>query len=69
MPGYIVHAMAIVHNRDKGMSVYDLMHGDSLYKQVLCDRQERLRWVVVQRKRLKFSVEDLAVKVVRALRP
>ena len=68
MPGYVVHVMAIAHNRDKGMSVYDLMHGDSLYKQILCSRQEKLQWIVVQRKRLKFCLEDLVVKVVRALR-
>ena len=68
MPGYVVHVMAIAHNRDKGMSVYDLMHGDSLYKQILCSRQEKLQWIVVQRNRLKFCLEDLAVKLVRALR-
>jgi hypothetical protein len=50
------------------MSVYDLMHGDSLYKQILCNREGKLQWVVVQRKRLKFCLEDLVVKVVRALR-
>ncbi len=65
MPGYVVHALAIAHNRDKGMLRYDLMHGDSLYKQLLCNHRSRLRWVVLQRRRYRFALEDLAVATVR----
>lgn len=68
LPGYVVHALAIAYNSDKGMAVYDLMHGDSLYKRILCNRSRKLVWSVVQRQRLKFSLERLAVGVVRRCR-
>ena len=68
LPGYVVHTLALVHNRDKGMAVYDLMHGDSLYKRILCNRSRKLVWSVVQKPRLKFSLERLAVAVVRRCR-
>jgi len=64
-PGYVVHALAIVYNRDKGMAVYDLMHGDSLYKKILCNRSRRLFWAVIQRRQLKFDLETLVVGLVR----
>ena len=58
MPGYVAHVLAIVHNKKKGMAIYDLMHGDSLYKNILCDQSQTLQWLVIQRKRVKFYVED-----------
>lgn len=65
MPGYVVHALAIAHNRSEGMAVYDLMHGDSLYKRLLCNRQETLRWLVVQRKRWRYELEERLIKLAR----
>ena len=68
MPGYVAHAMAIAYNQSKGMAVYDLMHGEGLYKRILCNRKQKLLWVVLQRKQLKFAVEKFAVGVVRCMR-
>ena len=68
MPGYVVHALAVAHNRARGMAVYDLMHGDSLYKRILCNQSRTLRWMVLQRPRLKFALENLAVAAVRRCR-
>jgi CelD/BcsL family acetyltransferase involved in cellulose biosynthesis len=65
MPGYVVHTLAIVHNRQLGMDIYDLMHGDSLYKRLLCNRKETLRWVAVQRKHWKFELEHRLLKMAR----
>jgi CelD/BcsL family acetyltransferase involved in cellulose biosynthesis len=65
LPGYVVHALAIVHNRNKGMAIYDLMHGDDLYKRILCNRKRRLFWGVYRRRRLKFSLERAVVGMVR----
>lgn len=65
MPGYIVHAMAIVHNRRKGMDIYDFMHGDSIYKRVLSNRSETLYWVSMQRRRLKFLLENRLLALYR----
>lgn len=68
MPGYVVHVLAIAYNKQKGMEVYDLMHGDSLYKRIICNQTRTLYWVVLQRHRLKFVFEKLAVNTVRGLR-
>lgn len=68
MPGYVVHTLAVAHNRDAGMLYYDLMHGDSLYKRLLCNHSSMLRRVVVQRRRRRFVLEDLAVRAVRYCR-
>ena len=67
-PGYVVHALAIAHNRDRGMSSYDLMHGDSLYKQILCGENRKLVWAVMQRPLMKFRVENAVVALVRHVR-
>ncbi len=68
MPGYVAHTLAIVYNQSKGMTAYDLMHDDVLYKRILCNRSRKLQWLVLQRKQLKFSVEALVVATVRAFR-
>jgi len=65
MPGYAVHALAIVYNKRQGMEIYDLMHGDSLYKRLLCNRKESLRWVVMQRRRWRFELEERVLKIAR----
>ena len=68
MPGYVVHALAIAHYKKMGMKFYDLMHGDSLYKRMLCNRRETLRWVVMQRPRLKFDFENYVMNLTRITR-
>ena len=68
MPGYVTHVLAIVYNRSKGMTVYDFMHGDNLYKKLLCNNSQKLLWVVLQRRRLSFVVEEFAVGIVRGCR-
>ncbi len=67
-PGYLAHAMAIVYNRDKGMQLYDFMHGYSRYKSSLSDLTEDLVWLVFQRPRLKFRFEQLVTRVIRGFR-
>jgi CelD/BcsL family acetyltransferase involved in cellulose biosynthesis len=67
-PGYVVHTMAVAHNRSKGMVLYDFMHGDSLYKRILCNQSQAMRWVIFQRRRLKFVLEKIAVAAVRRYR-
>jgi CelD/BcsL family acetyltransferase involved in cellulose biosynthesis len=64
-PGYVAHTLAIQHNIDKGMHLYDFMHGDARYKRSLSNRSQRLYWAVLQRRRMKFRLENLLVKTVR----
>ena len=68
MPGYVVHVLAIAHNKEKNMAVYDLMHGDSLYKRILCNNKHKLYWIVIRRQQMKFVMEKLATDLVRACR-
>lgn len=69
MPGYVVHAMAIGHNMDCGMSLYDLMHGDDLYKKIMCRQHGKLIWLVLQRRRWRFMAERQLLTVKRKLIP
>ena len=68
LPGYITHVMAIVYNGRQGKKVYDFMHGDSLYKKLLCNQQQRLYWMTLQRHRGRFVLEDLVRQVVRKIK-
>ena len=68
MPGYVAHVMAIEYNKIKRMKVYDLMHGYSLYKTILCNHQRTLQWLVVQKKKLPFILEGIARSVYRNCR-
>ena len=68
MPGYVVHLLAIVFNQSRSMIVYDLMHGDAVYKKILCNQETILRWYVAQRKCLKFRLENSAVASIRYLK-
>jgi CelD/BcsL family acetyltransferase involved in cellulose biosynthesis len=57
-PGLVVHALAIEYNVTLGYSVYDLMAGSYIYKQTLGTSSREMEWIVLQRDRLKFRLED-----------
>lgn len=57
-PGLMTHALAIDHNIACGYRRYDLLAGDSEYKQALADNCEQLWWGRIQRQRLRFRAED-----------
>jgi len=67
-PGYVAHSLAIVHNKRKGMTVYDFMLGESRYKSSLSNNTTSLYSVVLQRRRLKFTLEKMAVRAVTSAR-
>jgi CelD/BcsL family acetyltransferase involved in cellulose biosynthesis len=67
-PGYVAHTLAIQHNLENGMHLYDFMHGDARYKRTLSNRSQHLYWVVLQRHRLKFRLENLLVGAYRRCR-
>jgi CelD/BcsL family acetyltransferase involved in cellulose biosynthesis len=58
-PGLVSHAMAVSFNALAGQRVYDFMAGDQQYKRSLCTDTGELHWLVLQRNRLKFNIEDL----------
>jgi CelD/BcsL family acetyltransferase involved in cellulose biosynthesis len=57
-PGFLCHAAAVEYNALAGHQVYDLLGGDSRYKQSLATGAARLVWLRVQRRRVRFAVED-----------
>lgn len=57
-PGFICHTAAIEHAAASGHRVYDFLAGDHRYKKQLATDATVLTWARVQRRRLRFLVED-----------
>jgi CelD/BcsL family acetyltransferase involved in cellulose biosynthesis len=57
-PGYIAHTAAIDHAIASGLSIYDFLAGDMRYKKSLSTDVGSLVWARVQRRRVRFLVED-----------
>ena len=57
-PGLVLHSYAVEFNRTQGHLLYDFMAGDSQYKQILGLGSTDMVWLVGQRPRLRFLVED-----------
>jgi CelD/BcsL family acetyltransferase involved in cellulose biosynthesis len=57
-PGLLCHAEAIRHNAALGHRIYDLLAGDSRYKQTLATDEHTLLYARVQRHRWRFRLED-----------
>jgi CelD/BcsL family acetyltransferase involved in cellulose biosynthesis len=68
-PGLVSHAMAVSFNAAAGHRVYDFMAGDQQYKRSLCTDTGELHWLVLQRDRLKFNIEDLLRRLKRKFVP
>jgi Acetyltransferase (GNAT) domain len=68
-PGLVSHAMAVSYNAAAGRSLYDFMAGDQQYKRSLCTDTGELHWLVLQRDRMKFNVEDLLRRLKRRFVP
>ena len=68
-PGLVSHAMAVSFNAAAGHRVYDFMAGEQRYKRSLCTHTSELHWLVLQRDRLKFNVEDLLRRIKRRFVP
>lgn len=67
-PGYLTHLFAIEHNAREGHATYDFLGGDAQYKKSLGTDKTKLVWARVQKKRLRFVLEDRARAWVRARR-
>lgn len=67
-PGYVSHMLAMQLNARKGATSYDFLIGDSDYKRVLAEPAVRLVSGRIQRRRLKFALEDALVRAYRRVR-
>lgn len=58
-PGLVSHSLAVDYYLDKGAALYDFMAGADRYKSSLGNTEQHLYWLIAQRKRLKFRLEDM----------
>ena len=68
-PGLLAHAAAVEHAAAAGLDQYDLLGGDARYKAQLATDAIELVWLRVQRERLRFALEDRALRWKHALAP
>jgi CelD/BcsL family acetyltransferase involved in cellulose biosynthesis len=59
-PGLVSHCCAIQQNFERGMRCYDMLAGSQRYKQSLATDEGTMAWLVLQRPRLRFTLERLA---------
>jgi CelD/BcsL family acetyltransferase involved in cellulose biosynthesis len=57
-PGLVSHARAVEFNAACGHTVYDFLGGADPYKRALGPRVSSMSWVVLQRPRWRFKLED-----------
>ena len=67
-PGFLAHTAAIERAAALGRDVYDLLGGDMQYKKSLSTDLGWLVWGKVQRRRLRFALEDRALRMWRERR-
>lgn len=58
-PGYVCLAKVIEHNLDAGNIVFDFLAGDAQYKKSLATDSVKLKWVMLQRCKIKFRIENI----------
>ena len=58
-PGYVSLYYAIDYNLKKEYRVFDFLAGKNQYKESLSNDSIKLQWVMLQRKKIKFWIEDL----------
>ncbi len=68
-PGVVAHALAIRRAWQQGARVYDFMAGENQLKRSFGNRIQTLSWTVVQKPRLRFRAERLALGGMRRTIP
>jgi len=56
--GLIAHQEVMDACLEEGVETYDFMAGDSRYKRQLANESSELHWLIMQRPRWRFTVED-----------
>ena len=67
-PGLVSHCRAVQYNVDAGMKTYDLLMGTQRFKQNLATHQGKMAWLVLQKPRIRFRLEQVAIRWRRQLR-
>ena len=67
-PGLVSHCRAVQYNIDAGMKTYDLLMGTQRFKQNLSTHEGKMAWLVLQKPRIRFRLEQVALRWRRRLR-
>ncbi|MBK6716179.1 MAG: GNAT family N-acetyltransferase [Burkholderiales bacterium] len=67
-PGLVTHTLGVQHNAAKGFRLYDLMAGESQYKQTIATHTETMTWLVLRKPSLRFAAESAALTVLKRWR-
>jgi CelD/BcsL family acetyltransferase involved in cellulose biosynthesis len=67
-PGLVCHALAVAHDAAAGHRWYDFLGGGSRYKQSLSTDARNLVWLRLQKRRLRFALEDVASEARKRVR-
>ncbi len=58
-PGLLSHYLAINYYAEEKYDSYDFLAGDGIYKKSLSTDSVELQWIRIQKKRLRFKLEDI----------
>lgn len=61
-PGLVSHCCAIQYNIKAGMKTYDLLMGNQRFKQNLATGRDEMAWIVLQKPRIRFRLENAAIR-------
>ena len=64
-PGFLTHYYFIKYALSMNISEYNFLAGDSPYKKSLSTNSENLFWLTIQKKSLKFRIENLLLNIKR----
>lgn len=67
-PGLVSHCRAVQYSIDAGMKTYDLLMGTQRFKQNLATHRGIMAWLVLQKPRIRFRLEQAAIRWRRQLR-
>lgn len=67
-PGLVTHTLAIQHNAAQGHGYYDLLAGESQYKDTLSTVTEPVTWEVWSKPSFRFAAERMGRQAVRRFR-
>lgn len=64
-PGFVSHYMAVQHSIEAGMKTYDLLMGNQRFKENLATDRGEMAWMVLQKPRIRFGLEQTALRLRR----
>lgn len=67
-PGMVSHYFSILLNAENGFKIYDFLEGEANYKKSMATNKSELYWLTIQKKHLRFKLEQKLKKTLIALK-